>query len=224
MRKWLAAIACLLLTVPALPEAQGRGGGPARPVAGSGLELPGWWARVDDPKENRTGLKVVPAGSGIHAVTGPTAVFFDPQQDWEGQYTVKANFTLNKPASHDVAYGLFVGGQDMDLDSQRYTYLVIRQDGKFLVRKRTGAKTMNVAGDWADHAAVRKPDASGKQVNELAIRVAKDAVTFLVNGQEVAKQPANAVDTVGITGLRIGHGLDVQVDGFAVTNDTNRSN
>ena len=41
--------------------------------------------------------------------------FFDPQQDWEGQYTVKANFTLNKPASHDVAYGLFAGGQDMEI-------------------------------------------------------------------------------------------------------------
>ena len=224
MHKWLAAIAFLLLTVPALPEAQGRGGGPARPIAGSGVEVPGWWARLDDPKENRAGLKVVPAGSGIHVVTGPNAIFFDPQQDWEGQYTVKANFTLNKPASHDVAYGLFVGGQDMDRDSQRYTYLVIRQDGKFLLRKRTGAKTMNVSGDWMDHAAVRKPDASGKQVNELAIRVAKDAVTFLVNGQEVGKQPASAVDTIGIAGLRIGHGLDVQVDGFAVTNDTARTN
>ena len=224
MHKWLAAIAFLVLTIPALAEAQGRGGGAARPVAGSGLEVPGWWARLDDPKENRAGLKVVPAGSGIHAVTGPNAIFFDPQQDWEGAYTVKASFTLNKPASHDVAYGLFVGGQDMDQASQRYTYLVIRQDGKFLVRKRTGAKTANVAGDWADHAAVRKPDAAGKQANELAIRVAKDAVTFLINGQEVAKQPVAAVDTVGIAGLRIGHGLDVQVDGFAVTNDTIRAN
>jgi hypothetical protein len=223
MHKWIASIAVLTLLVPAVAQAQGgRGGGPpapARPVAGHGVEVPGWWARMDSPKEARTGLRVVPMGSGIHAVTGPNAIFFDPQQDWDGQYTAKANFTLNKLASHDVAYGLFVGGTDLDQDSQRYTYLVIRQDGKFLIKRRNGAKTMNVAGDWADHAAIRKPDASGKQANELAIRVAKDAVTFMVNGQEIAKHPASAVDTVGIAGLRIGHGLDLQIDNFAVTED-----
>ena len=218
MQKWLAAVAVVLLTLPTLAQAQGRGGPPPpRPVAGHGLEVPGWWARADDPKEARTGLKVVPSGSGIHAVTGPTAIFFDPQQDWEGQYTAKANFTLNKPASHQVAYGLFIGGTSLNEDDQQYTYFVIRQDGKYLIKKRNGAKTMNVAGDWADHAAVAKPDASGRQTNELSIGVAKDTVTFMVNGQTVATHPANAVDTVGIVGLRIGHGLDVQIDDFDVT-------
>ena len=38
---------------------------------------------------------------------------------------------MTKLASHDVAYGLFVGGQDLDNDKQRYTYFVIRQDGKY---------------------------------------------------------------------------------------------
>ena len=54
MHKWLASVAILLLTLPVLAEAQGgRGGGaaaPARPVAGNGVEIPGWWARLDDPK------------------------------------------------------------------------------------------------------------------------------------------------------------------------------
>jgi hypothetical protein len=111
---------------------------------------------------------------------------------------------------------LFVGGQDLDTDKQRYTYFVIRQDGKYLIRKRTGATTANVAGDWMDNAAIQKPNAQGAQTNELAIRVARDAVTFLVNGQTVATHPTSAVDAVGISGLRIGHGLDVQIDGFSV--------
>ena len=39
----------------------------------------------------------------------------------------------------------------------------------------------------------------------------------MANGQTVATQPASAVDVVGISGLRIGHGLDVQIEGFSVT-------
>jgi hypothetical protein len=231
MHKWLLAAVVLALTLPAIAQdrgggagAQGRGAGPAggrgappRPVAGHGIEVGGWFGRLDDPKESRTGLKFVTMGTGLHATTGPNMILFDADEDWEGPYTTKATFTMTKPASHQVAYGLFVGGQDLDNDKQRYTYFVIRQDGKFLIKKRTGATTANVAGDWADHAAIQKPNAQGSQTNELAIQVGRDTVTFLANGQTVATQPAKAVDVVGISGLRVGHGLDLQIDGFSVT-------
>lgn len=222
MHKWLAALAILALAVPALAEAQGRGGapggrggGPPRPVAGYGVEVPGWWARVDEPAQIKQAMKFTPMGSGIHVTTGPNATFWDPQQEASGQYTVKATFTLNKPASHPVAYGLVIGGVNLSGDDQKYSYFVIRQDGRFLIIKRDGKATRNVAGDWAEHTAIVKPDA-GKAANELSIRVAKDAVTFLVNGTEVAKHPPSAVDTEGIAGVRVGHGLDLQIDGFAV--------
>jgi hypothetical protein len=222
MHKWLATAAILLLTLPTMAQAQGRGGGPAaapRPVAGNGVDIPGWWARLDDPKENRQGLTVTRKGTTIRATTGPNAIFYDPQEDWEGQYTIRASFTQLKPASHQVAYGLFFGGTDLDKDSQRYTYLVIRQDGKYVIKRRNGAATSDVAGDWADHAAVARADASGRQVNELVVRVSKDGAAFSINGQQVANHPASAVDVVGIAGLRIGHGLDLQIDDFTVTDD-----
>jgi hypothetical protein len=218
MHRWLAVVVVVALSVSAIAQGPaGRGGGPAAPTAGNGVEVPGWWARLDNPKEPRTGLKFVTMGAGFHATTGPTVILFDPNEDWEGPYTTKATLTMTKPASHQVAYGLFVGGQDLDTDKQRYTYFEIRQDGKYLIRKRSGASVTDVAGTWADHAAIQKPNASGSQTNELAIQVGRDSVVFMANGQTVATHPAKAIDVVGMSGLRIGHGLDVQVDGFSVT-------
>lgn len=236
MHKWLAAVVVLALSLPAIAQdrgggtggrgagAQGRGAGPGggrgaapRPAAGHGIEVGGWWARLDNPKEPRTGLRFVQEGAALRATTGPTVILYDPEEDWEGPYTTSATLTMTKPASHQVAYGLFVGGQDLDTDKQRYTYFVIRQDGKFLIRKRVGAETTNVGGDWADHAAIQKPTAQGSQTNDLAVQVGRDTVTFMANGQTVATHPAKAVDVVGMSGLRIGHGLDVRIEGFSVT-------
>ena len=217
MHRWLVAVVVVLtLSISAL--AQNRGGGaPQAPTAGNGIEVGGWWARLDDPKEARTGLKFVTMGTGFRATTGPTIILFDPNEDWEGPYTTKATLTMTKLASHQVAYGLFVGGQDLDTDKQRYTYFEVRQDGKYLIRKRSGSTIADVAGSWADHAAIQKPNASGSQTNELAIQVGRDAVVFMANGQTVATHPATAIDVVGMSGLRIGHGLDVQIDGFSVS-------
>jgi hypothetical protein len=219
MHRWLAVVVVVSLSVSAIAQGPpgGRGGAPARPVAGNGIDVPGWWARLDNPKEPRTGLKFATMGAGFRATTGPTVILFDPDEDWEGPYTTKATLTMTKLASHQVAYGLFVGGQDLDSDKQRYTYFEIRQDGKYLIRKRSGASVTDVAGTWADHAAIQKPNASGSQTNELAIQVGRDSVVFMANGQTVATHPAKAIDVVGMSGLRIGHGLDVQVDGFSVT-------
>ena len=133
-----------------------------------------------------------------------------------GNYTVKATFTVTKPPSHPVAYGLFIGGTNLDQDSQKYSYFVIREDGQFLIKKRDGSGTSNVAGDWAANPAVTTRSA-GVQKNELAIQVANGRVSFMANGKEVASQPATAIDTTGVYGLRIGHGMDIQIEGFGVT-------
>jgi hypothetical protein len=153
---------------------------------------------------------------GLHATTGPNITFWDPQQTATGNYTLKATFTVTKPPSHPVAYGLFIGGTNLEQDSQKYTYFVIREDGQFLVRKRDGTGTSNVGGtNWAASPAVMGR-ASGVQKNELSIQVGGGKVSFMANGKEVASHPATAVDTSGIVGLRVGHGMDIQIDGFAV--------
>jgi hypothetical protein len=222
MQKWLASVLILALSFVAIGHAQrGRGAGPGgpppppRPIAGNGVEVPGWWARVDDVKEPTTGLKFSPMSGGLHATTGPNIIFWDPQQVAMGNYTVKATFSLTKQPSHEVSYGLFIGGENLDGDKQKYSYFLIRENGQFLIKKRNGASTSNVAGDWAPNPAITAI-AGGTQKNELSIQVSKERVSFMVNGKEVASHPATAIDTNGVVGLRVGHGLDMQIDGFTV--------
>ena len=90
-----------------------------------------------------------------------------------------------EPAAHPEAYGLIIGGADLEGAAQKYTYFLIRQDGKYLIKRRAGDQTPTIA-DWTDSAAIKKADTSGKMSNTLAIDVGKDKVRFLVNGTEVS--------------------------------------
>src|SRR5437868_2389736 len=67
-----------------------------------------------------------------------------------------------------------------------------------------------------DGSAIRKPDASGKMSNTLAVEVGREKVRFLVNGTEVASADPSKVDAAGIAGLRVNHNLNVHVEGFTV--------
>lgn len=187
---------------------------PDRDVQG-GVQVPGWQARLDRPTQKVENLKFAPMGSGLHATTGPAAILFKPENTAKGAYQVTATFAQTKLPEHQEAYGLFIGGSDLTGEGQRYTYFLIRQDGKFLIKRREGAQTKNVV-DWMDHAAVQKPDAQGRLNNTLTIVVGKDKVRFLVNGTEVVSQPRTDVDAEGIVGLRVNHNLDVHIDGFKI--------
>jgi hypothetical protein len=186
-----------------------------QPVAGGGTLPSGWKGRLDSGGTSLAGVKVTPMGGAVHFVTGPAGIYYRPADKPTGAYAASATFTQMEPAAHPEAYGLFVGGTDLDGANQKYTYFLVRQDGKFLVKRRAGSATPTIA-DWTDSSAIRKADASGKMSNTLAIEVGKDKVHFLVNGMEVVAAESTKVDTAGLAGLRVNHNLNVRVEGFTV--------
>src|SRR5258706_4274315 len=118
-------------------------------------------------------IKFVQAGSGFHATNPQAAVFFNPANTATGTYTLKGTFTLLKPSGHTNYYGLVFGGSNLEGAGQNYTYFLVAQDGTWLVKKREGEATSDVAPK-APNGAVKKPDASGKSVNALEVRVGAD--------------------------------------------------
>jgi hypothetical protein len=188
---------------------------PDKMVQGGGKLPAGWQARLDNSGAKLDAVKFETSGNGFHVTSGPAGIYFRPDQKASGTYETHATFTQLEPAAHPEAYGLIIGGSDLQSESQKYTYFLIRQDGKFLIKKRDGASTPNVM-TWTENAAIKKADSSGKMTNALSVEVGADKVRFLVNGTEVAAQPRTQIDTNGVAGLRINHNLNVHVEGFGV--------
>src|SRR2546425_6250120 len=140
----------------------------------------GWMVRVDrstsasDP-DAAGAIKFVTMGTGFHATNPQAAVYYNPANTATGNYTLKGTFVLQKPSGHTNYYGLVFGGSDLEGAAQKYTYFLVAQDGTWLVKKREGEATSDVARKTPSDA-VKKPDASGKSVNALEVRVGADKI------------------------------------------------
>ena len=214
MKRLILALAAIGVAV--MPVVAQHQSDPDKKVAGGGTLPAGWKGRADGT-DSLAGVKVMPMGGGVHFMSGPAGIYYRPADKVSGAYEARATFTQLQPAAHPEAYGLIIGGADLDGAGQKYTYFLIRQDGKFMIKRRAGDSTPTIS-DWTDNAAIRKADSSGKMSNTLAIEVGKDKVRFLVNGTEVSTADAAQVDTAGIAGLRINHNLNVHVEGLTVRN------
>lgn len=207
MRTLSTAFVTLLLAAPLAAQAD-----PDKPAAGGGSLPAGWQARLDRADAKLADLKFAPMGNGLHATSGPHAIYWRDADRVTGDFHAVATFTRTKATPHPEAYGMFVGGADLPGPKQSYTYLLIRGDGKYMIRKREGATTSNVAA-WTDNPAVAKADSAGKATDQLEIEGKGGKLIFKVNGTAVHEMDGSAA---GIVGLRVSHNLDVHIAGFAV--------
>jgi hypothetical protein len=163
-------------------------------------------------------IKFVTMGTGFHATNPQAAVYWNPAHTVTGNYSVKATFTLMRPSSHTNYYGLVFGGGDLEGPAQSYLYFLVGQDGTWILKRREGNSTRDVAG-YTPNDAIKQPDGSGKSTNTLEVRVTADKIDYVVNGTVVQTTPKTGptAKTDGIYGIRINHLLEVHVDGFGVT-------
>lgn len=216
------ALATVLTAVLAIPAAA-QDPDPTTKVTGEGLP-PGWMVRFDPPRRgpaptvNDVNFRAM--GGGWHLTSGPAALYYRSADTRTGDFTVSATISQRASSNHE-AYGLFIGGHDLQTPNQNYLYFVIHpKDGKFLINHRTSdARPTNVV-PYTTHQAINTDDpTTGAASNTLAIRVAGDTVHFLVNGQEVKALSRSEIDgaaTDGVVGLRLNHNLDLHIADFGV--------
>lgn len=215
MRSTLMVVLIAFTTVAAARQHQHD---PDNAINGTGKMPAGWQARLDDASAKPEAVVVKEEKHALTFTTGPAGIYYKPDKKGAGNYEVSGTFSQIKPSAHPEAYGLFIGGSDLDKDTQRYTYFLIRQDGKYLIKSRDGSATKPIV-DWTPAAPMKDASvakAGFKTSNELAIRVQGDKVSFLIGGTQVHELPRAQVTTDGVAGVRINHNLEVQVTGFDV--------
>jgi hypothetical protein len=178
-------------------------------VAGGTIPA-GYSARTDRPDAEITGASYTPSGSGWEVRTGPAHILYAAKDTASGNYTVSATVEQLEKPQHPEAYGLIIGGRDLEGPSQTYTYFIVRGTGELLVKVREGGQTRDVL-KWTANADVPKEDASGKGTYALSASVTGDAVKFSVNGKQVASVSKAGLPVDGIAGLRINHNLHLRV-------------
>jgi hypothetical protein len=175
----------------------------------------GFEVRLDEADAAVADYRVMDMGGSLHVQTGPAGVLYNPTNTAaDGDFEAIAEFTeVGAPANHREAYGIFIGGSDLQGPEQSYTYFVIRATGDFLVKKREGGETMNVV-DWSASPAINTATGGTDVTNALTVRKQGDTVHFLINGTEVTTVPAADIDVQGIAGVRVNHNLNVMVNGW----------
>lgn len=191
----------------------------ALPLSAQAAKRPdGWKVRLDEPGPDSAKLSFASMSPGWHVTTGPAVILFNPATTAKGAFKAEAKFNLFKPGSgHAEAYGVFIGGTNLDAANEGYTYFLIRNDGQYLVKQRVGKETKDVI-PWMASPAIRLFDGKAESVaNTLTIVASATSVDFLINGTRVGTQPRTAVATDGIVGLRVNHNLNLHVSSLDVT-------
>jgi len=186
-------------------------------VEGGGKFPPGWSARPDEDGQV-TSVKLEAMPPGWHVTMGTSAILYRAVDRAKPPYTVISKLHLfPSTGDHEEGFGLFIGGQNLDAAGQRYTYFLIRGDGTFKVKRRNGPDATDLTKDWTPSPVIKKASPSGPVINELSLRVGKEKVSFLVNGQEVYSASADSVDSEGIVGLRMNHNLNIHVETLQIS-------
>jgi len=189
--------------------------------SGEATGLPaGYAVRFDREGSDPADFQVAEAAGALEVRTGPAGILYNESHTVaEGSYTVSATFTeIGAPPNHREAFGLIIGGSDLQGDAQAYTYFLVRADGSYLIKQRNGGQTSDVSPNgWNPADAVNQAAEAGDVTNALSIQVRGEQAHFLVNGTEVAVHPVANIDAYGVAGVRINHNLNVRVESFEVS-------
>ena len=178
----------------------------------------GWLARTDHGGDGLEAMQEMPPG--WHVTTGPAGIFYHPETTASGDFRVESTVFLFDPEGRSEGFGIFFGGTDLEGDGQAYTYLLVRQDGSVIVKRRDGRGTSTLL-PWTKHRAVvtwtGRGEGAATARNVLFVEADGDEIVFGVNEEEVFRTAREGQHVDGVVGLRVNHGLNLHFSSLDVT-------
>ncbi len=222
MRSLILAAASLALALPASAQDADRS------VANGGIRIEGWKGRVDRRPASQgktvSDSRLVMEGGALRLSVGPAGNFWNPAHVARGNYEVSATFKEHKmAASHPHSYGIFIGGANLESDTETLMYCIVYGDGTYSVKTFHGAKVTTLL-DRVASPALRKADANGEATNQVGWRVAAGRASCVINGTVVHTfESAQVIGDDKLTslngnyGIRVSHNLELTVSGLTMT-------
>ncbi len=212
MRPAFLAAAMIAMAAPLSAQQHKTGGNEGkRPI--------GWQVRYDKGEHAAHGADSIAFAQmtpGFHATTGGSAaILWHNDSTAKGDFSVESTIFLFPTNGRDrEGYGIFVGGSDLAGAGQRYTYFLLRNDGKFLVKQRTGEQTVSLT-EWTASPAIALQQGKDAKQNVLRIEAKGATVRFVVNGKEAASLPRAKVQPDGVYGVRMNHAVNAHITSVA---------
>ena len=133
-----------------------------RRVAG-GITVVGWHGRIDrramSVGKTVNDSKFDTAPYGFRMSVGPAAFYWSNTGMASGDYEVKATFTEHPMVSpHPHPYGIFIGGADLESDTETLMYCIVYGTGVYSVKTFRGSNVgegPRVPGAYAPTALQR---------------------------------------------------------------------
>lgn len=189
MRRQTLALSALILGAALLTPVHAQDAD--RTVADGGIKVEGWKGRVDrrPASQGKTikDSKLTAEGGNLRFSVGPAGNFWNPANTLSGNYEVMATFKEHKmAAAHPHSYGMFIGGKDLESDTETLMYCIVYANGE----------ATNTVG-W------RVKDGQASCV------VNGTLVKSLDKGMYVGDDKLTSTD--GVYGVRVSHNLELTV-------------
>jgi len=221
MRYSILAIAALVATTTLHAQDADRS------VKG-GITVAGWKGRVDRRPMGQgktvNDSKFAMEGKDFRLSIGPAAFYYNPANTASGDYTVKATFKEHKmTASHPHSYGIFIGGHDLDSDTETLMYCIVYGTGAYSIKTFHGSNVQTLV-NLEKTSVIHQADATGASTNEVGWTVEGGKPSCVINGTKVKtfdKMDVVAGDKLksldGVYGIRVSHNLELTVSGFGMS-------